>query len=86
MERWIIIINRAEMISNLNCGLEFFLDFSFQGLLRGFTWFHFSAWKLPAVLEISVSALCSEDLIIINNYCCNYLYIFQYIHLYYFVK
>ena len=67
MEGGVVPLHCGEEGADGNVGIEFFADFAFQGLLRGFVGLDFTAWEFPPALPFAVSALGGEDLVVAED-------------------
>ena len=72
MECLVVMLDGAERLQVANGDMEFLLDFADAGLLAGLVGFELSAGELPAVLELSVSALGRKEFLAIADYGCRY--------------
>lgn len=73
----IIVFHSSKLLFYTDFGIQFFLNFTFDGLLWTFTSFNFSTWKLSSILKISISSLGSKNLILVDDQCRHYIYPFQ---------
>ena len=64
---------------NFDFGVKLFQNFSFQRLLRGFSWLHFAAGKLPLPFKFSITSGSCKNLFFISNNCCNNSYRISYL-------
>ena len=57
------MLGGVEMACDLDIDAQLFFDLADAGLLSSLIGFEFAAGKLPAALELAISALAGEDLI-----------------------
>ena len=73
----IVILNSTQECSDIDVGIQFFLDFSYKGLLGSFTRFNLSAGELPLPFERAIAPGRGKDLIFIADDCRNHFNGFQ---------
>ena len=68
---WIVVLYCLNQAFYNYLRFQLFPNLTFQCLFWRFPWLHLTARKLPAILIISVSPLCSENttFIIMDNCC-----------------
>ena len=71
MEGLVVILDGINEPANLDIRIQFFLDFSYKGLLGRFARLNLSARELPLPLELAIAPGRGKDLIAIANNCCN---------------
>ena len=55
-----------------NPRFQFFPDFTLQGILWGFAWFHLTTREFPAILKVTIPSLSGEDTAFVIVYDCCY--------------